>query len=285
MNMIFPYVIDFRPIGSCNLRCPFCFGPEHEEKAMSADDMLRVIDFVAKYGTKAVVLSGGEPTLIDNLSKVLLHMKSYKLIVVMSTNGVFFESRMDEIVQYLDWVVLPLDSSSPVDNQKMRVGFPQHFELILKLIPKIRSSYPNLKIRLNTVVCRLNKNSVVDLPEILYPDALPDLWKLYQVTYKSYGKKNQQLLQVTDDEFVHISSIAQEKASLFKIPFIACKNSGRDGKHLFINPNGDALAINNEEEVKIGNVFKEQQTILGLLPRFINEEELRANFSLNYPLK
>lgn len=278
-----PHSVDFRPIGECNLRCTFCFGPRHNIETMSTANILQVVDFIGGNGTKAVVLSGGEPTLIDDLPVILRHMKLFNLKIVLSTNGIFFERRMDEIAPYLDWIALPLDASTMSENQKMRIDYPNHFEIVVDLIPKIRSKYPQLKIKLGTVVSKINKDSVADIPSVLLPDALPNLWKIYQVTYKNYGNDNKILLEISDKEFDDVVLEASEKASLLGMLFVGRKNFGRDGKHMFIEPNGDVVVIYQDEDIIIGNILTNPEHVLQTLPEFIDDKKLRKNFEATYP--
>ena len=73
----------FVRFAGCNLRCPFCdteFDSYHE---MTADDILQAI---AGYPPRFVVLTGGEPTLqVDEAFIDLLHSHGYE--VAMESNG------------------------------------------------------------------------------------------------------------------------------------------------------------------------------------------------------
>lgn len=278
-----PYSIDFRPIGACNLRCSFCFGPSHNQPAMSTTDALKVIDFMAEHGTKAVVVTGGEPTLRKDLHILLKQMKDLSLKVILSTNGMFLFKKMDEILPYLDWIALPIDGSTREDNARMRIGGPNHLDMMLDLIPTIRKKYPSLKIKLGTVVTRLNKDSVPGVLEILRPYCLPDIWKIYQVSFSNYARDNRESLEITDADFEAVIARATYTANSLHIPLVVYRNAERNGKYLFIDPSGDAVVIQADDELVIGNILSDPAGVLRTWSNFVDEEHLIRNIEVTYP--
>ena len=73
----------FIRFSGCNIRCPFCDTKHQKGKEMSD---LEIINQIAKYPCRFVILTGGEPTLyvdVDFVDK--LHHKGYE--VAIETNG------------------------------------------------------------------------------------------------------------------------------------------------------------------------------------------------------
>ncbi len=281
-DLLLPYSVDFRPIGACNLDCPFCFGPRHELPTMKATPIFQVLDFIVAHGTKSVVISGGEPTLIKELPRILSYLRSNGIKTILSTNGLLLERRINEIAPLLDWVALPLDASLSSVNQIMRVGHPRHFELVLHLLSLIRSNYPVLKIKLGTVVTKLNKDYVTNIPQILSADALPNIWKLYQVSYSNYGKDNREILYISDEDFESVVQGAKLHAEKIGLPITVYRNSERNGKYLFFDPNGNAVVIDGNDEVVIGNILTTPQEVLKAWPIYIDESRLQENIETTY---
>lgn len=86
----------FVRFAGCNLKCPFCDTKHEQGKAYSHGDIMREL---AKYPTKHVVLTGGEPTLqITEVLMQLLKNKGYFIHV--ETNG----SRENKALMLADWV-------------------------------------------------------------------------------------------------------------------------------------------------------------------------------------
>lgn len=86
----------FVRFAGCNLRCPFCDTDHAASQPMSADDILEAI---APYPAKMVVLTGGEPSLyVDEELVNRLHAADKYLTI--ETNGTH------PLPQGIDWVTL-----------------------------------------------------------------------------------------------------------------------------------------------------------------------------------
>lgn len=93
----------FVRFAGCNLRCPFCDTEFDSYKVMTADDILQAI---APYPARFIVLTGGEPTLQVGEDFIeLLHQHGYE--VAMESNG----TRPAPL--NLDWLTV-----SPKGNEK-----------------------------------------------------------------------------------------------------------------------------------------------------------------------
>lgn len=281
--MSLPYAIDLRPIGACNLDCLFCFGPRHHLPMMKTCDALRIIRFIAKHGSKTLVLSGGEPLLIKDLHLLLEEAKSLGLKTILSTNGILLQECLHRMYSFLDWLALPIDASNTVLHDKIRPGYHNHVVLVIELIRQIKRSYPSIKIKLGTVVSSINKDYISGIPSLLPVGAYPDVWKIYQVSHSNYGKDNRDILEISDYEFNKVAAFLKNEAEKYNIPLIIYRNSERNGKYFFIDPNGDVLVIQSDDEKKIGNILENPEAVLNLWDQFIEEKKLEQNITDTYP--
>ncbi|MBR6121877.1 MAG: radical SAM protein [Prevotella sp.] len=97
----------FIRFAGCNLRCSFCDTEFDSYQEMSDEDILQAI---APYPARFVVLTGGEPTLqADEAFVELLHSKGYE--VAMESNGT------RPAPKNLDWLTV-----SPKQNRKGEMG-------------------------------------------------------------------------------------------------------------------------------------------------------------------
>ncbi len=78
-------------VGGCNFRCPFCYNADlvinPEKFPVIPEDYLFNYFWERKYFLDGVCLSGGEPTIYDDLPEFLLKIKSCNLKIKLDTNG------------------------------------------------------------------------------------------------------------------------------------------------------------------------------------------------------
>jgi pyruvate formate lyase activating enzyme len=108
----------------CNLRCPFCHNPDLLIKPkimIKPIDIEQVLEFlVQRRGfIDGVVISGGEPTLNDDLPLDIRRIKSLGFLVKLDTNGtnpVMLQSLLSQ--GFLDYVAM--DIKAPLEFKKYR---------------------------------------------------------------------------------------------------------------------------------------------------------------------
>ncbi len=102
--------------GGCNLRCPYCHNPQLVQQPDSYPD-ISIADVVAMLEQRCgfidgVVVSGGEPTLAEELPELLRQIKQLKLQVKLDTNGLrpqVLEALLEQ--NLLDFVGLDVKTS------------------------------------------------------------------------------------------------------------------------------------------------------------------------------
>jgi len=110
----------------CNLRCPFCHNPDLliKPKIMIKPlDIEQVLEFlVQRRGfLDGVVISGGEPTLNDELPMDIRRIKSLGFLVKLDTNGTNPTMLQSLLSQgCLDYVAM--DIKAPLDYKKYRTA-------------------------------------------------------------------------------------------------------------------------------------------------------------------
>ncbi|KUL29914.1 radical SAM protein [Chlorobium limicola] len=279
---LLPFAIDVRIIADCNMSCPFCFGPLRTLSIMPIDKAEEIIDIISSLNSRAIIISGGEPTLHEDLPLILKYAKSRKLLTVLSTNGLKLLEIIDEISNYVDWISLPIEAHSQSEHSKLRIGDKKHFNIVLDNMKYIRSNYSNIKLKVGTVVTKLNKNFISSIPDLFDSTIMPDVWKLYQVSYSNFALINKDNIHISNEEFDELSIIAEDHSTRHGIKFVTYSNRERNGKYLFVNPNGDALVIKDNDEYVIGNFFDNMDDVVSLSKRYVNTERLMDNFNKSY---
>lgn len=278
-----PVSIDIRVAGVCNLRCPFCFGPRHYLRAARFSEIVRLIPSLFELGTRTIVVTGGEPLMVKRLPELLAAAKSLQMQVVLSTNGTLVQRRHADILPLLDWIALPLDGHDAATHETARPGKVASFWRVIESISFIRESYPEVKIKLGTVVSKLNVDAVAGIPATVARDAYsPDIWKIYQTSYSNYGADNREDLHLSNDEFEKVVGEALASAAEFAWSTIVYRNSERSGKYLFIEPSGDAMVIVDSQEMVIGNFLDDFNDAVGRWSVYVSNELLASNVVNTY---
>ena len=74
----------FIRFAGCNLSCPWCDTDVRERFSMTLDELLAEI---ASYKAKTVVLTGGEPTLIEGAPELIAALKAAGYFIAVETNA------------------------------------------------------------------------------------------------------------------------------------------------------------------------------------------------------
>lgn len=119
------YVIFFQ---GCPLRCKFCHNRDtwniQDGKEITVaelvNDIKKYIPFMDSSGG-GVTISGGEPTLqLEFLLSLLKELKKYSIHTCLDTSGfVHHNSDMDEILKYIDLVLLDLKHIDPIKHKNL----------------------------------------------------------------------------------------------------------------------------------------------------------------------
>lgn len=83
----------------CNLRCIHCYANASQNSTieMKYDDITRLFDALHKKGVPIIEITGGEPTVHRDFTKVLSYALDRFQLVTILTNGA---SITDEIIEY-----------------------------------------------------------------------------------------------------------------------------------------------------------------------------------------
>lgn len=97
----------------CNLRCPFCHNwrliLEPRGPFLLEEDALKILESRKRY-VDAVVVTGGEPTLYEDLPIFLRKLKERGFAVKLDTNG-FFPQMLERCLAYVDYVAVDVKTS------------------------------------------------------------------------------------------------------------------------------------------------------------------------------
>lgn len=189
----------------CNFRCGYCHNPElYSLKTVSKIAERDVLSFLEKRKAvlEGVVITGGEPTLQNDLAPFIRKIKKMGYLVKLDTNG----SKPDVVARLLKNKLLDyiaMDIKSPLDKYKAAVKRKIDTAKIKKSIDLIILSGIDYEFRTTVVRGELDENDLIKIGGMIKGAKLYALQKF--VPSKVYDKK-----------FYERSSYSQDELDLIK---------------------------------------------------------------------
>lgn len=130
--------IEFAINTDCQSECDFCYSTQNvskEQPELSVEEIKRIWQEAKALGAFSSIISGGEPTLRQDLIEVLEAVEAKKHIVCMTTNAIALnESRLARLHEAgLGTIHFSLDSLDPDENDKIR-GYEGHYAQVIRCI-------------------------------------------------------------------------------------------------------------------------------------------------------
>ena len=240
----FPLWIVFKLTYTCNSKCIYCSHRNQEQTELDLESVRKVIDKISK-DCAILSLSGGEPTLREDLPEIIRYIKRKSIFLILSTNGTNLPM-IRKVVPYINCLNVSLDGPREVHNRHSNIdSYDKAIESI-----KLARSY-NKKTVINYVLTRYNHDQAENTLQIareldcgiifmdlvssehstncatLEPDEKRSFWKKVEILKSRFPK------------IIYNSTASIKIASGEMIPTGPCKS----GKlHFFIDPKGNIFA-------------------------------------------
>lgn len=302
-----PKILVFFISFKCNLRCAMCFGWVKQKQIIepALDKVTAVVnDPVLKNNLEVINITGGEPTLRDDLTgiiKIIIRNCARLKQIDLSTNGVNTERVADQVERILA-LLLPVSvrltvtiSLDGVGDTHERVrgtdGIFKHVDRTIDALRELMTLYPFFDLGLNMTVSRLNCGAM----ETVKAYALSKgLWVNFTLSAISdigvesiKMKEGFELGEINKREVIRFltdaapSDKSTQNYYRFLITWLKTgKRTGgcafRDGRALLLEPNGEIYLCGNFREFRLGNIFSESYAKL---------VKKAAGFSQYYPAK
>lgn len=188
----------------CNLRCPYCHNPQFVNSFNKTIDTDHFFDFLSnrKGLLEGVVISGGEPTLWDELPLFIREIKDLGFIVKLDTNGL----RPDIIKQCaIDY--LALDIKSSFDNYKTISN-----QSVIEIEKALKESVEIVKENGDKAEIRITL-----YPQLINKGIIEQLAPEFQGVKTLYLQKVKLSNQILDPTIQDIQIFAQEQIDEFKM--------------------------------------------------------------------
>lgn len=265
-----PQVVDINLTGLCQLRCAFCWGPQHFRSPVNVDLWAEVLVKLARDGTRRIVYSGGEPLLVKGLRDLLCIGKSLGLKNTLSTNGILL-SRNVELLEFVDHLGIPLDGSRPEVQEIMRPRSTMHngWHAAVEAMRLVQSQ-GTASLIIRTVVAKANRDDIARIPSVLAAHEVVlrgdrVLYKLYQATHRGEIARAMSQAewsanwQVAEEE---VEAVAAEVRMKFPHLMVTTQiSTDADGRYFLAGPDGNVF----RDEIgglALGNIFEDYEACL-----------------------
>lgn len=244
-------MLDLQIIGKCNLRCNFCCGAPKNIQERPLGDVQKVIDKLKAINVERIVITGGEPLIYQDIDKLIKYIYDCGIEIYLSTNAYFLDKHFETIIKYVSCIGIPLDGSNNFICSAMTRKEDQ-LNVTISAINKIKSTNPKIKVKIGTVVSKINIDDLQNIKNILCNnDYIPDVWRLYEFSPLGDGKINREQFEIETKDFIEATNKLKEG----KCPILISTLTNEDSNdaYIFIHPNMNIILLTNDEYVKVGN--------------------------------
>ena len=149
----------------CNFRCPYCHNPELVDETVETKiSEEEILDFLKTRKTllDGVVITGGEPTLHDDLISFIKKIKELGFLVKLDTNGTnpkMLREALDK--KLVDYVAM--DMKSPLAKYSQTVARPVDTKAIRESIDLLLNSNIGYEFRTTLIKAMVTPSDILEI--------------------------------------------------------------------------------------------------------------------------
>ena len=123
-------------------------------KQLTEQDITGLLGSLKEFGTRQVLMSGGEALLNANFFRLCQILKQQHIKVTLLSTGLTIKKHAVELLQWVDDLIISLDGDEPLHDATRNI--PGAFKKLKDGVEYIKSIDPNYRITARTVIHRLN---------------------------------------------------------------------------------------------------------------------------------
>ncbi len=238
----------------CNQNCKYCHRFLNIMD-LTYDENLNILNNLENSGITSITWTGGEALLLNGIDDLLKISYEKRIKNKIITNGkLLTREKIDKIYKYLDSITLSIDSINDDINDSLGRG-RNHFEEIKEILDYIKEKKYNVKIRINSVVCKNNKDDFKDLTNFLNNYDIYS-WRIFKfMPLREKAVMNKESFDVSLDNYNEVVNYIKQNS---KIKIIDTRiEEDMEKKYVLILANGDIVITNNGKDEKVGNALND----------------------------
>ena len=149
-------IVILMPHSACNCKCVMCdiWKGNHHLRQLTEKDVEGLLGSLRRYGTRQVLMSGGEALLNPNFFRLCALLKKENIRITLLSTGLALSRHVDNILEYIGEIIVSLDGDEALHDTIRNI--PGAFRKMQEGIRLIHSRCPGLRITARTVIHRLN---------------------------------------------------------------------------------------------------------------------------------
>ena len=176
-------VIYIRLTKNCNAKCYMCDFWKNKNIEVESDKVWKFLS--DNQNIKLVRFTGGEPLLCDDLPQYIRKLCGIGIKTSIITNGMLLEKKIEKLAGAgLSQIVLSVDGPNNEIHDSIR-GTKGLFNKIERALLILNNEYPDINIRVNTVVSEKNIKFLPQMPKWLESYKV-DQWSIIPLKLNEY---------------------------------------------------------------------------------------------------
>ena len=149
-------IVILMPHSACNCRCAMCdiWKDNRNLKQLSENDVKDLLVSFRKFGTKQVVMSGGEALLHPNFFRFCEILKKENINVTLLSTGLTLKKNYEQLIQWVNDIIVSLDGDETTHDTIRNI--PGAFSKLKEGVQEIKSKNSKFKITGRSVIHHLN---------------------------------------------------------------------------------------------------------------------------------
>lgn len=149
-------IVILMPHSACNCRCVMCdiWKGNNNLKQLTANDIQALMATLKKFGTRQVLMSGGEALLNPNFFRFCEILKKEKIKITLLSTGLTLKKNAEALVSWVDDIIVSLDGDEQTHDRIRNITGA--FSKMAEGINAIKTLKPDFIITCRTVIHRLN---------------------------------------------------------------------------------------------------------------------------------